>query len=409
MAQFTHTTPNPKESDRERQYRVFMDFLEIQPLTYNGGLDVEESENWVFEMEKTFNVIPYDEPTKVKLAAFMLKSDAYLWWIDTKEREGEVDTCTWERFKELFLEKYFPMADRDRKREEFLHLQQGDMTVREYAFRFERLIRYAREYVPSEREKNNRFVHGLRPSIQAIMLCGRGEEYGQTVNAAEMTEKLVKRLPNPKESDWRTQSRAFKEFLQLQPLTFNGGVDSEEAANWVYGMERTFGVIPHDEPTKVKLAAFLLKGNAHLWWVDTKEREGEVGTWECFKELFLKKYFPKTERYRKCYELKYLKQGDMSVMEYAAKFEKLCRYVQDFRVKKEVGEGLRPSFVAAFMNGISEFQEVFDKAETVEFAEECMLADNNKQKGSDPISAGHGCYNCGEIGHKIRNCPYFRK
>ena len=50
---------------------------------------------------------------------------------------------TWEGFKTLFLNKYFPSNLKDQKEIEFLTLQQGDITVDEYVARFESLARFS--------------------------------------------------------------------------------------------------------------------------------------------------------------------------------------------------------------------------------------------------------------------------
>ncbi|MCI54666.1 cellular nucleic acid-binding protein, partial [Trifolium medium] len=53
------------------------------------------------------------------------------------------------------------------------------------------------------------------------------------------------------------------------------------------------------------------------------EAGGAFITWARFKREFLTKYFPAVERNRKVIEFMELKQGGMSVSEYAAKFEEL--------------------------------------------------------------------------------------
>ncbi|MCI47863.1 cellular nucleic acid-binding protein, partial [Trifolium medium] len=53
---------------------------------------------------------------------------------------------------------------------------------------------------------------------------------------------------------------------------------------------------------------------------------GAVITWAKFKREFMTKYFPADERNRKVIEFMELKQRSMSVSEYAAKFEELCRF-----------------------------------------------------------------------------------
>ena len=50
---------------------------------------------------------------------------------------------TWASFSNLFMEKYIPRTLRDRKRDEFLSLEQGRMSVNAYEAKFRALSRYA--------------------------------------------------------------------------------------------------------------------------------------------------------------------------------------------------------------------------------------------------------------------------
>ena len=50
---------------------------------------------------------------------------------------------TWASFSSLFMEKYIPRTLRDRKRDEFLNLEQGRMSVIAYEAKFRALSRYA--------------------------------------------------------------------------------------------------------------------------------------------------------------------------------------------------------------------------------------------------------------------------
>ena len=50
---------------------------------------------------------------------------------------------TWASFSSLFMEKYIPRTLRDRKKDEFLSLEQGRMLVNAYEARFCALSRYA--------------------------------------------------------------------------------------------------------------------------------------------------------------------------------------------------------------------------------------------------------------------------
>nr|KYP69915.1 hypothetical protein KK1_009122 [Cajanus cajan] len=52
---------------------------------------------------------------------------------------------------------------------------------------------------------------------------------------------------------------------------------------------------------------------------------GVAVDWECFKRVFLEKYFPESVRHAKVAEFMRLHQGGMSVSDYAMRFKHLTR------------------------------------------------------------------------------------
>ncbi|XP_028116368.1 uncharacterized protein LOC114314113 [Camellia sinensis] len=106
-------------------------------------------------------------------------------------------------------------------------------------------------------------------------------------------------------------------------------MDPTEAEAWVLEMEKIFDVLGCSANQKVAFAAFRFKGQAEHWWHMVKRqyesRETEL-EWSKFLELFNEKYFPKAVRRQKQVDFLNLKQNDMTVTQYEAKFAKLSRY-----------------------------------------------------------------------------------
>lgn len=102
---------------------------------------------------------------------FMLKKGASHWWDMTTRSltPAKEQAITWERFKELVEEKFFPVAVRDQKEMEFLRLQQGTMTLVEYERKFEELSSFAPHLVDTEEKRARRFERGLQPYICDIV------------------------------------------------------------------------------------------------------------------------------------------------------------------------------------------------------------------------------------------------
>ena len=56
----------------------------------------------------------------------------------------------------------------------------------------------------------------------------------------------------------------------------------------------------------------------------------EAMTWVDFRELFMSKFFPASTRHVKAREFLDLQQGDMTVLEYVARFIELARFPNDY-------------------------------------------------------------------------------
>ena len=65
-----------------------------------------------------------------------------LWRSHVECQPTEAPPMTWGSFSSLFMEKYIPWTLRDRKRDEFLSLEQGRMSVTAYEAKFRALSRY---------------------------------------------------------------------------------------------------------------------------------------------------------------------------------------------------------------------------------------------------------------------------
>ena len=88
------------------------------------------------------------------------------------------------------------------------------------------------------------------------------------------------------------------------------------------------------DATKVKLAGFQLESESQIWWDWVKaSRDLEAMTWEEFRELFMSKFFPASDRHAKAREFLELRQGTMTVLEYVAKFTELARFTNDYVAK----------------------------------------------------------------------------
>ncbi|XP_075663221.1 uncharacterized protein LOC142632761 [Castanea sativa] len=152
---------------RRGHHGGMIEFKRLSPPTFKGTTEPMEAEKWIIEMEKVFKVLECSEGEKVTYAAYMLRGDAYDWWrLEEDKRGQETEPWTWELFKSVFYEKYFPKSIRFQKEKEFIRLTQGNMTVAQYEAEFSRLAKFAPTMVVDEETKARRFKDGLRFRIK---------------------------------------------------------------------------------------------------------------------------------------------------------------------------------------------------------------------------------------------------
>ena len=91
---------------------------------------------------------------------------------------------TWVSFSSLFMEKYIPRTLRDRKRDEFLSLEQGRMSVNAFEAKFRALSRYATQFCFSPQERIRHYVKGLRSElwISALQVAATAKSMQEMVD-----------------------------------------------------------------------------------------------------------------------------------------------------------------------------------------------------------------------------------
>ncbi|KAI3954307.1 hypothetical protein MKW92_037692 [Papaver armeniacum] len=128
-------------------------YLKLSPEVFSGSPpDPEKAEEWLQNAEHVSN----DKGTWVNLVTFKFRGSSRDWWNALMKVEG--GTMTWNRFKDLFMDKYVPDAARDRKFSEFMSLTKGGMSVSTYNDKFIRLSRYGADLITTEEAKAKRLV-----------------------------------------------------------------------------------------------------------------------------------------------------------------------------------------------------------------------------------------------------------
>lgn len=169
--------------------------------------------------------MPYTDEQKVAFATHLLKGGAEYWWRSAKTYLQTQGThMNWEQFEVAFLDKYYPKSARRQKELEFVHLQQGDMSIAEYVAKFEELARFSphAQYAPTEEWKINQFEWGLRPEIRGNIGHMELTNYSTFVHKSYIVEDNLKKVQEERQVKWQQKKESEKFGQQLKVKTPQG-------------------------------------------------------------------------------------------------------------------------------------------------------------------------------------------
>ncbi|XP_058721729.1 uncharacterized protein LOC131593298 [Vicia villosa] len=167
---------------------------------------------------------------------------------------------------------------------------------------------------------------------------------------AAALEAMAQALANQPNANENVGSRSLATFQRENPPVFKGKHDPDSALEWLKEIERIFRVMDCTQAQKVRYGTHMLAVEADDWWLETRQRlevAGEEITWDVFRREFLRKYYPEDVRGKKEIEFLELKQGNMAVTEYAAKFTELAKFYPYYD-----GAGAEFSKCIKFENGL---------------------------------------------------------
>ncbi|XP_040950093.1 uncharacterized protein [Gossypium hirsutum] len=154
------------------------------------GADPSVAENWIETTKRVLQQLDCTPRESLICAVSLLQGEAYLWW-ESVVRHLPDDQVTWDLFQKEFQKKYIGELYIEEKKQEFLVLKQGNMSVLDYEREFSRLSRYALEYVPTEADSCKRFLRGLRDEIKIQLVSLRITELVDLVERAKMIEQVL--------------------------------------------------------------------------------------------------------------------------------------------------------------------------------------------------------------------------
>ncbi|XP_058758296.1 uncharacterized protein LOC131631519 [Vicia villosa] len=160
----------------------FRAFFIMDPLEFAGGLDPVVAHDWLASMERIFQAIQCIEEEKMIFS--------------TQKMKGPALRCV-----------------RTQREREFQNFKQGNLSVSEYAEKFEDMADYSRQavYAPDELWKIDQFLMGLRADIAHSVSQREFTTYVECLRqcyVAENSLKGVQEERNQNRTNFRDQGRS---------------------------------------------------------------------------------------------------------------------------------------------------------------------------------------------------------
>ncbi|XP_073317255.1 uncharacterized protein [Primulina huaijiensis] len=189
FAQFSRN--NTEVDRRTRPEAVYERFRKMDPKDFGGTTDPRVAEGWIKSIEVIFTFMELQDADRVRCATYLLKDDARLWW-EGASVSVNLQTLTWEGFKEVFSSNYFTDEVRNRLTREFMTLRQGDRNVAEFVRKFEQGCHFVPLIANNAREKLRHFIDGLRPILRRDVRVAGPSTYAIAVTRALAAERDLK-------------------------------------------------------------------------------------------------------------------------------------------------------------------------------------------------------------------------
>jgi hypothetical protein len=165
---------------------------------FTHSADPMDVEDWLRTVEPVLHTTQCDDRGKVLYAPRLLREAAQSWWESYLASHADPDAITWEEFRDNFHRYHVPAGLMIVKKDEFLALNQGPMSVTEYRDRFLQLSRYAPKDVNTDAKRQFRFLRGLVNPLHYQLMNHNFPTFQHLIDRAIMIEKKRKEMEDRK-------------------------------------------------------------------------------------------------------------------------------------------------------------------------------------------------------------------
>jgi hypothetical protein len=165
------------------------EFMRGHPPVFAHSADPMDAEDWLRTMECELHTAQCNDHEKVLYGPRQLRVAAQSWWQSYLATHANPEVITWEEFRDNFHHYHVPEGLMIVRKEEFLALKQGPLSVIEYRDKFLQLSCYAPEDVNTDAKRQYHFLRGLDDPLHYQLMNHTFPTFQHLIDRAIMTER----------------------------------------------------------------------------------------------------------------------------------------------------------------------------------------------------------------------------
>jgi hypothetical protein len=167
-----------------------------------------DTEDWLRTVERELHTAQCNDREKVTYGPRQLRGAAQSWWEAYLATHADPKAITWEEFRDNFHRYYVPEGLMIVRKEEFLTLKQGPLSVSEYRDKFLQLSHYAPEVVNMDAKRQYCFLRGLVDPLHYQLMNHTFPTFQHLIDRAIMTERKRREMKDMKRKIGGSQVRS---------------------------------------------------------------------------------------------------------------------------------------------------------------------------------------------------------
>ena len=97
-------------------------FKKFAPEPFKEATDSNDAEEWLEELDGILETLKIEDEERMLYTESLLQGEARIWWKMEKKKRDK-DELSWKEFQEIFLQRYFPTSECEKRELAFLYLK----------------------------------------------------------------------------------------------------------------------------------------------------------------------------------------------------------------------------------------------------------------------------------------------